>query len=134
MGDVHPLVLTGGYAVKVHGLVNRLSKDLYVAAEDPEPMEKMAATLRAGPGQRCWQVEQLETGPLSARLIATGEEREVDVLKEALGHAPHLREVGRAPSSPEQPDWRSLRAPLAPHGRESGFSTEPWRRGCPSRR
>lgn len=48
VGDVHPLVLTGGYAVQAHGLVNRLSQDLDVATQNPEPMEKIAATVSAG--------------------------------------------------------------------------------------
>lgn len=92
VGDVYPLVLTGGYAVQAHGLVDRLSKDLDVATENPEPMEKIAAAVRVGLEQRGWQVRALETDPLSARLIvtdtSTGEECEVDVLKEALWRPP----------------------------------------------
>ncbi|QGZ49743.1 hypothetical protein GPZ77_16395 [Streptomyces sp. QHH-9511] len=92
VGDVYPLVLTGGYAVQAHGLVDRLSKDLDVATENPEPMEKIAAAVRAGLEQRGWQVRALETDPLSARLIvtdtSTGEECEVDILKEALWRPP----------------------------------------------
>ncbi|MFE5294871.1 nucleotidyl transferase AbiEii/AbiGii toxin family protein [Streptomyces sp. NPDC056632] len=92
VGDVYPLVLTGGYAVQAHGLVDRLSKDLDVATENPEPMEKIAAAVCAGLEQRGWRVRALETDPLSARLIvtdaSTGEECEVDVLKEALWRPP----------------------------------------------
>ncbi|MFE7809395.1 nucleotidyl transferase AbiEii/AbiGii toxin family protein [Streptomyces sp. NPDC057430] len=92
VGDVYPLVLTGGYAVQAHGLVDRLSKDLDVATENPEPMEKIATAVRVGLEQRGWQVRALETDPLSARLIvtdtSTGEECEVDVLKEALWRPP----------------------------------------------
>ncbi|MEV6332844.1 nucleotidyl transferase AbiEii/AbiGii toxin family protein [Streptomyces sp. NPDC051909] len=92
VGDVYPLVLTGGYAIQAHGLVNRLSKDLDVATENPEPMEEIAAAVRAGLEQRGWQVRGLETDPLFARLIvtdtATCEECEVDVLKEALWRPP----------------------------------------------
>ncbi|WP_435975208.1 nucleotidyl transferase AbiEii/AbiGii toxin family protein [Streptomyces sp. Qhu_M48] len=92
VGDVYPLVLTGGYAVQAHGLVDRLSKDLDVATENPEPMEKIAAAVRAGLERRGWQVRALETDPLFARLIvtdtSTGEECEVDVLKEALWRPP----------------------------------------------
>ncbi|MFF7443490.1 nucleotidyl transferase AbiEii/AbiGii toxin family protein [Streptomyces sp. NPDC008122] len=98
VGDAYPLVLTGGYAVQAHGLVDRLSKDLDVATENPEPMEKIAAAVRAGLEQRGWQVRALETDPLSARLIvtdnATGEECEVDVLKEALWRPPVKTEHG----------------------------------------
>ncbi|MFI8963430.1 nucleotidyl transferase AbiEii/AbiGii toxin family protein [Streptomyces sp. NPDC053493] len=92
VGEVYPLVLTGGYAVQAHGLVDRLSKDLDVATENPEPMEKIATAVRVGLEQRGWHVRALETDPLSARLIVTdtttGEECEVDVLKEALWRPP----------------------------------------------
>ncbi|GAA3481558.1 hypothetical protein GCM10018966_060890 [Streptomyces yanii] len=63
-------------------------------------MEKIAAAVRAGLEQRGWRVEALETDPLSARLIvtddATGEECEVDVLKEALWRPPVKTEHGLA--------------------------------------
>lgn len=98
VGDVYPLVLTGGYAVQAHGLVNRLSQDLDVATENPEPMEKIAATVRAGLEGRGWRVRALEADPLSARLIVTdattGEECEVDLLKEALWRPPVKTEHG----------------------------------------
>lgn len=98
VGTPYPLALTGGYAVQAHGLVDRLSQDLDVATENPERMEKIAATVRAGLEQRGWQVRALETDPLSARLIVTdpasGEECEVDVLKEALWRPPVQTEYG----------------------------------------
>ncbi|MGP3926584.1 nucleotidyl transferase AbiEii/AbiGii toxin family protein [Streptomyces sp. 8N616] len=98
VGGIYPLVLTGGYAVQAHGLVNRLSQDLDVATENPEPMEKIAATLRAGLEERGWRVRALETDPLSSRLVVTdpttGEECEVDVLKEALWRPPVKTEHG----------------------------------------
>ncbi|MGX8906985.1 nucleotidyl transferase AbiEii/AbiGii toxin family protein [Streptomyces netropsis] len=97
VGDVYPLVLTGGYAVQAHGLVSRVSQDLDVATENPEPMEKIAETVRAGLEKRGWRVRTWETDPLSARLIVTdttGEECEVDVLKEALWRPPVRTEHG----------------------------------------
>ncbi|WP_370419929.1 nucleotidyl transferase AbiEii/AbiGii toxin family protein [Streptomyces sp. QH1-20] len=97
VGDVYPLVLTGGYAVQAHGLVSRVSQDLDVATENPEPMEKIAETVRAGLEERGWRVRTWETDPLSARLIVTdttGEECEVDVLKEALWRPPVRTEHG----------------------------------------
>ncbi|MFD3926051.1 nucleotidyl transferase AbiEii/AbiGii toxin family protein [Streptomyces sp. NPDC058614] len=98
VGTPYPLALTGGYAVQAHGLVDRLSQDLDVATENPERMETIAATLCAGLEQRGWQVRALETDPLSARLIVTdpasGEECEVDVLKEALWRPPVQTEYG----------------------------------------
>jgi Nucleotidyl transferase AbiEii toxin, Type IV TA system len=35
LGSPYPLVLTGGYAVQAHGLVERFSRDLDVATENP---------------------------------------------------------------------------------------------------
>ncbi|MGW1076653.1 nucleotidyl transferase AbiEii/AbiGii toxin family protein [Streptomyces sp. NPDC002537] len=92
VGDAYPLALTGGYAVQAHGLVDRLSRDLDVATENPDRMESIAAVVRAGLEQRGWHVRALETDPLSARLIVTdsgsGEECEVDILKEVLWRPP----------------------------------------------
>jgi predicted nucleotidyltransferase component of viral defense system len=98
VGTPYPLALTGGYAVQAHGLVARLSQDLDVATENPEPMAEIAATLRAGLEERGWQVRELKAEPLSARLIVadpdSGEECEVDVLKETLWHPPVQTEYG----------------------------------------
>ncbi|MFD9068666.1 nucleotidyl transferase AbiEii/AbiGii toxin family protein [Streptomyces lasiicapitis] len=98
VGTPYPLALTGGYAVQAHGLVDRLSQDLDVATENPEGMEKISAAVRVGLEERGWQVRMLETDPLSARLIVTdpdsGEECEVDVLKEALWRPPVQTEYG----------------------------------------
>ncbi|MEU0402744.1 nucleotidyl transferase AbiEii/AbiGii toxin family protein [Streptomyces sp. NPDC006197] len=97
-GDVYPLVLTGGYAVQAHGLVNRVSQDLDVATENSEPMESIATTVRTELEHRGWAVRALETDPLSARLIVTdptsGEECEVDLLKEVLWRPPVTTEHG----------------------------------------
>ncbi|MEU6194118.1 nucleotidyl transferase AbiEii/AbiGii toxin family protein [Streptomyces sp. NPDC047061] len=88
VGTPYPLALTGGYAAQAHGLVERLSQDLDVATENPSAMEGIADTVAAGLRERGWDVRTLETDPLSARLMVTdaasGEECEVDVLKEAL--------------------------------------------------
>ncbi|MFF8440880.1 nucleotidyl transferase AbiEii/AbiGii toxin family protein [Streptomyces californicus] len=92
VGGAYPLALTGGYAVQAHGLVDRLSRDLDVATENPDPMEDIAAAVRTGLEQRGWQVRDLETDPLSARLMVTDPvsrgECEVDILKEALWRPP----------------------------------------------
>ncbi|MFE7623836.1 nucleotidyl transferase AbiEii/AbiGii toxin family protein [Streptomyces sp. NPDC057509] len=86
LGSPYPLVLTGGYAVRAHRLVSRPSQDLDVATENPAPMAAIAATLCAGLESRGWQVQALETAPLSARFTvtdpATGQDCEVDILKE----------------------------------------------------
>ncbi|MEU3604084.1 nucleotidyl transferase AbiEii/AbiGii toxin family protein [Streptomyces sp. NPDC035033] len=97
-GTEYPLVLTGGYAVQAHGLVDRLSQDLDVATENPRPMAEIAAHLRSDLEARGWHVRTVETDPLSARLVvtdpATGEACEVDVLKEVLCGPPEQREFG----------------------------------------
>ncbi|MEU9663849.1 nucleotidyl transferase AbiEii/AbiGii toxin family protein [Streptomyces chartreusis] len=99
LGSPFPLVLTGGYAVRAHHLVNRPSQDLDVATENPAPMAEIAATLRSGLETRGWQVQALETAPLSARFTvsdpATGQECEVDILKEVF-----WRPVAQSPYGP----------------------------------
>jgi predicted nucleotidyltransferase component of viral defense system len=98
VGSRYPLVITGGYAVQAHGLANRLSHDLDVATESQIPMEEIAAVLSAGLADKGWTVRQLDADPLSARLIvtspATGEDCEVDVLKEVFWQPPHVTEYG----------------------------------------
>jgi len=98
VGEAYPLVLTGGYAVQAHGLVDRLSQDLDVATEHPERMENIALTVRAGLEERGWHVRTLETDPLSARLIVidpgSGGKCEVDILKEVLWRPPVRTEHG----------------------------------------
>ncbi|MEU5269820.1 hypothetical protein AB0G77_15065 [Streptomyces hygroscopicus] len=46
IGAPYPLVITGGHALQVHGLVDRLGQDLDVATEDPAPMAETTRTLR----------------------------------------------------------------------------------------
>ncbi|MFB7590476.1 nucleotidyl transferase AbiEii/AbiGii toxin family protein [Streptomyces sp. NPDC056169] len=98
IGTPYPLVITGGYAVQAHGLVDRLSQDLDVATENPAPMDDIAATLEHGLARRGWRVTMISTDPLSARLIVAdptlGEECEVDVLKENFWDAPTETEHG----------------------------------------
>ncbi|AZP21226.1 hypothetical protein EJC51_37260 [Streptomyces aquilus] len=99
LGSPYPLVLTGGYAVRAHRLVNRPSQDLDVATENPAPMADIAAALCSGLTARGWEVQALETAPLSARFTvtdaATGQECEVDILKEIF-----WRPVAQSPYGP----------------------------------
>ncbi|WP_416969873.1 nucleotidyl transferase AbiEii/AbiGii toxin family protein [Streptomyces sp. 4F14] len=99
LGSPYPLVLTGGYAVRAHRLVNRPSQDLDVATENPAPMADIAATLCSGLTARGWEVRALETAPLSARFTVTdpasGQECEVDVLKEIF-----WRPIAQSPYGP----------------------------------
>lgn len=98
IGSPYPLVLTGGYAVQAHGLVDRLSQDLDVATENPAPMEDIAADLVHELTKRGWAVEVVAVDPLAARLMVTdpadGARCEVDVLKENLWSAPEDTEYG----------------------------------------
>ncbi|MEU3223934.1 nucleotidyl transferase AbiEii/AbiGii toxin family protein [Streptomyces sp. NPDC006976] len=92
LGAPYPLVLTGGYAVQAHGLVERFSRDLDVATENPAPMHEIVASLTTGLTERGWRTTHVQADPLSARFLvtdpATGEECEVDVLKEAFWAPP----------------------------------------------
>ncbi|AWZ08261.1 MULTISPECIES: nucleotidyl transferase AbiEii/AbiGii toxin family protein [unclassified Streptomyces] len=98
IGAPYPLVITGGYAVQAHGLVEHLSQELDVATENPAPMAEIAAGLEQGLTSRGWQVRVIAVDPLSARLMAvdpaTGEECEVDVLKEHFWNPPALSAYG----------------------------------------
>ncbi|MEU2718594.1 nucleotidyl transferase AbiEii/AbiGii toxin family protein [Streptomyces sp. NPDC007205] len=92
LGSPYPLVLTGGYAVQAHGLVERISRDLDVATENPAPMDEIVAALTAGLAARGWRTTHVQTDPLSGRFLVTvpdtGEECEVDVLKEPFWAPP----------------------------------------------
>ncbi|MFG2712034.1 nucleotidyl transferase AbiEii/AbiGii toxin family protein [Streptomyces goshikiensis] len=98
IGSPYPLVITGGYAVKAHGLVDRLSQDLDVATENPAPMADITADLTHELAARGWRVAVLSIDPLSARLMVTdpadGAECEVDILKENLWSTPAHTEYG----------------------------------------
>ncbi|NBM17975.1 nucleotidyl transferase AbiEii/AbiGii toxin family protein [Streptomyces sp. GC420] len=98
IGTPYPLVITGGYAVQAHGLVERLSQDLDVATENPAPMADILHDLRQGLIGKGWQVTVVSVDPLSARLLvadpASGEDCEVDILKENLWAPPETTEYG----------------------------------------
>lgn len=98
IGSPYPLVITGGYAVQAHGLVDRLSQDLDVATESPAPMADIADHPHQALSERGWRVTVIGVDPLSARLMAadpdTGQDCEVDVLKENLWAAPLTTEYG----------------------------------------
>jgi hypothetical protein len=42
IGNAFPFVITGGYAVQAHGLVDRLSRDIDVATNSSVPMASLA--------------------------------------------------------------------------------------------
>jgi predicted nucleotidyltransferase component of viral defense system len=98
VGVDHGFVITGGYAVQAHGLVNRLSRDLDVATQSHAQMEAIAAALADGLAARGWQVRKIEADPLSARMMVidpvTEECCEVDVLKESFYYPPAATQYG----------------------------------------
>jgi hypothetical protein len=57
IGNALPFVITGGYAVQAHGLVDRLSHDIDVATESFRPMEEIASVLMSGLIERGWRVQ-----------------------------------------------------------------------------
>ena len=101
IGNAFPLVLTGGYAVQAHGLVERLSRDIDVATNSNSPMASIATVLIDGLVQRGWEVEVIGVDPLSARLLVTdpalvGQSCELDILKEAFDPPPDTTPYGPA--------------------------------------
>jgi hypothetical protein len=97
VGSDFPLVITGGYAVQAHGLVERASRDLDVATQSPTSMDTIVTAVSAGLVERGWAVRRLEIDPLSARLMVsdeTDQECEVDILKEAFWEPPVETDYG----------------------------------------
>lgn len=101
IGNALPLVITGGYAVRAHGLVDRLSRDVDVATNSSGPMEEIACALMVGLTERGWGVEVVSIDPLDARLMIhdaalTGQDCELDILKEAFTLPPDATPYGPA--------------------------------------
>ena len=88
VGNDLPLVITGGYAVQAHGIVDRLSRDIDVATNSSIPMEILASRLIAGLTERGWKVNVIGIEPVSARFMVAdldlGQDCEVDILKEGF--------------------------------------------------
>lgn len=98
IGNSFPLVITGGYAVKAHGLVDRPSRDVDVATDSGVPMGSIVDTVIEGLTKRGWEIDVIGIDPLSARLMAidpaSGERCEFDILKEAFGRPPEITPYG----------------------------------------
>ena len=71
IGNSLPLVITGGYAVQAHQLVDRLSRDIDVATDSSIPMEDIVAVVVAGLTARGWDMCIIGVDPRSARMTAT---------------------------------------------------------------
>jgi hypothetical protein len=91
IGNSLPLVITGGYAVQAHQLVDRLSRDIDVTIDSGIPIEDFAADIASGLTARGWDVCVIGVDPRSARMMATdpatGEQCELDILRESLQSA-----------------------------------------------
>jgi hypothetical protein len=82
------LLLAGGYAFRAHEILNRPSQDLDFATRDDTPLPEIAEYVRHAFQSAGYRVELVEaTGRyarLTLRLPGSGEELEMDLLKEAL--------------------------------------------------
>ena len=57
IGNTFPLVITGGYAVQAHRLVDRFSRDIDMATDSTATMEAIVASVVGGLTGRGWRVE-----------------------------------------------------------------------------
>jgi hypothetical protein len=100
VGVSYPLVLAGDHAVLAHGLIHRRARDLEVATESPEPMDRIATTVRAGLERAGWSVHPLKTDPLASRLMVTAPgtdtEYALDLVKETFWRPPAITPLGPA--------------------------------------
>lgn len=101
IGAPYALTLSGDHAAQAHGLIGRPEPGaLEVATDSPEPMETIAAAVRAGLEERGRRVRPRETAPLSTRLIVTDlitdQEHTLDILKETLWRPPVPTALGPA--------------------------------------
>jgi hypothetical protein len=98
IGNSLPLVITGGYAVQAHELVDRPSRDIDVATDSGIPMEDIAAAVVAGLTARGWDVRIIGVDPRSARMMATdpatSEQCELDILREVFSQPPAVTPYG----------------------------------------
>jgi dihydrofolate reductase len=56
IGNAFPLVLTGGYAIQAHHIVNRFSRDIDMATNSAVTMEAIVTTVVGGLTGRGWRV------------------------------------------------------------------------------
>ena len=98
IGNNLPPVITGGYAVQAHQLVDRPSRDLDVATDSDIPMDDIAAAILAGLTARGWDIHIVGVDPRSARMTATdpatGEQCELDILREVFRQPPAVMSYG----------------------------------------
>ena len=93
-------LLAGGYAFRAHEIVHRPSQDLDFATRDDTPLPEIAAQVQAafqhaGYGVRLAEAASPRYARLILRLPGSGEELEMDLLKEALRGRSQIRVLVR---------------------------------------
>jgi Nucleotidyl transferase AbiEii toxin, Type IV TA system len=98
IGNTFPLVITGGYAVQAHCLVDRFSRDIDVATDSAATMEAIVAAVVAGLTGHGWRVEVIGVDHHGARMMTTdpgsGERCELGILRESFSRPPETTPYG----------------------------------------
>ena len=98
IGNTFPLVITGGYAVQAHRIVDRFSRDIDMATDSTATMEAIVATVVDGLTDRAWRVEVIGIDHHGARMMTTdqesGEQCELDILRESFSRPPETTPYG----------------------------------------
>jgi hypothetical protein len=98
IGNAFPLVITGGYAVQAHRIVDRFSRDIDMATDSVLTMETIVSTVVDGLTGRGWRVEVIGVDPHGARMMTTdlgsGEQCELDILRESFSRPPETTPYG----------------------------------------
>jgi predicted nucleotidyltransferase component of viral defense system len=98
IGNAFPLVITGGYAVQAHRIVDRFSRDIDLATDSMVTMETIVTTVVNGLTERGWRVEVIGVDPHGARMMTTdrdsGEQCELDILRESFSRPPETTPYG----------------------------------------
>lgn len=98
IGNTLPLVITGGYAVQAHRLVDRFSRDIDVATDSATTMEAIVAVVVDGLSGRGWRVDVIGIDHHGARMMTTdpgsGEQCELDILRETFSRPPETTPYG----------------------------------------
>jgi hypothetical protein len=71
IGNAFPLVITGGYAVQAHRIVDRFSRDIDMATDSMVTMDSIVTTVVDGLTGRGWRVEVIGVAPHGARMMTT---------------------------------------------------------------
>jgi hypothetical protein len=98
IGNAFPLVITGGYAVQAHRIVDGFSRDIDMATDSLATMEAIVATVVDGLTERGWSVVIIGTDSHEARMMTTdpgsGEQGELDILRESFRSPPESTPYG----------------------------------------